>query len=66
MRDEIQINRVSSGFSSHTLSRLRPSRASIYGTSGDANALREKLIAAAVEVLAEDGDPRLRQSRALS
>ena len=56
MGDAIQINRVAERFSSHTLSRPRPSG---QRTSADAKALREKLIAAMVEVVAEGGDPRL-------
>jgi hypothetical protein len=62
MGDEIHITRAAERFSSHTLSRSRPSAAR---TSGDAGALRNRLIAAAVEVLAEGGDPRLVRSRAL-
>ncbi len=61
MGDGIQINRVAERFSSHTLSRSRPSR---YTTSRDLRALREQLIAAMVEVVAEGGDPRLGKSRA--
>ena len=56
MGDEIQINRVAERFSSHTLSRSRPSG---HGTSRDTKAVRDKLIAAMVEVVAEGGDPRL-------
>ena len=56
MGDGIQINRVAKRFSSHTLSHSRPSG---HGTSGDTNALREKLIAAIAEVVAEGSDPRL-------
>ena len=59
MGDGIQINRVAERFSSHTLSRSRPSGRGTSGTSGDTKALREKLIAAMVEVVAEGGDPRL-------
>ncbi len=62
MGDGIQINRVAERFSSHTLSCSRPSGR---GTSGGTRALREKLIAAMVEVVAEGGDPRLGKSRAL-
>jgi hypothetical protein len=62
MGDGIQINRVAERFSSHTLSHSRPcgNRA-----SSDTHGLREKLIAAMVEVVAEGGDPRLGKSRAL-
>jgi hypothetical protein len=56
MGDGIRINRVAERYSSHTLSRPR-SRAT--GAHGDAEALRERLIAALVEVVAEGGDPRL-------
>jgi hypothetical protein len=56
MGDGIQINRVAERFSSHTLSRSRPSG---HRTSGDTKALRDKLIAAMVEVVAEGSDPRL-------
>ena len=63
MGNQIDINRVAERYSSNTLSHSQPS---ICGASGDMDALREKLIAAAVEVLAEGGDPRLVGSRALS
>jgi hypothetical protein len=56
MGNGIQINRVAERFSSHTLSRSRPSG---LGASANTKALREKLIAAMVEVVAEGGDPRL-------
>ncbi len=61
MGDGIQINRMAERFSSHTLSRPGPS---VRRPSADTKALREKLIAATVEVVAEGGDPRLGQSRA--
>ena len=61
MGNGIQINRVADRFSSHTLSH---SRSAGRRTSPDTTALREKLIAATVEVVAEGGDPRLTQSRA--
>jgi hypothetical protein len=61
MGDGIQSNRVAERFSSHTLARPRRSRT---GTSGDAGDLRDTLIKATVEVVAEGGDPRLAQSRA--
>ncbi len=57
MGDGIQINRVAERYSSQTQGRTRPRR---QRTSADTEALREKLIAAMVEVLAEGGDPRLR------
>ncbi len=63
MGDGIQINRMAERFSSHTLSRSRLSGHRTSATSGEATALREKLIAALVEVVAEGGDPRLGQSR---
>jgi hypothetical protein len=56
MGDGIQINRVAERFSSHTLSRQKRSRDR---TSRGATALRETLIAAMVEVVADGGDPRL-------
>ena len=56
MGDGIQINRLGERFSSHTQMRTR-SRA--HKTSGDVQELRERLIAAMVEVVAEGGDPRL-------
>ena len=59
MGDGIQINRMAECFSSHTLSRSRPSGRRASGTSGETKALREKLIAAMVEVVAEGSDPRL-------
>ncbi|HTZ63302.1 MAG TPA: hypothetical protein VMB51_04305 [Solirubrobacteraceae bacterium] len=52
----IQINRVAERFSSHTQMQPRPCQRR---SSSDRQALREKLIAATVEVLAEGGDPRL-------
>jgi hypothetical protein len=62
MGDGIQINRMAERFSSHTLSRSRSSR---QRTSRDTQAVREKLIAAIAEVVADDSDPRLGKSRAL-
>ena len=56
MGDEIHITPVAERFSSHTLSRSRPAG---HRTSKDIKALRERLIATAVEVIAEGGDPRL-------
>jgi len=56
MGDAIQINRVAERFSSHTLSHSKPSRRE---ASADMKALREKLITAMVEVVADGGDPRL-------
>ncbi len=63
MGDGIQINRVAERFCSHTQmhSSLRGRR-----TSGDKKALREKLVIALVDVVAEGGDPRLTKSRARS
>ena len=57
MGDRIQISRLGERFSSHTQAQSRPCRST---TIGDTETLRDKLIAAAVEVLAEGGDPRLR------
>ncbi len=56
MGDGIQINRVAERFSSHTLSHSRPRGSR---TFQDGDALRERLIAALVEVVSEGGDPRL-------
>jgi hypothetical protein len=56
MGEQIQISRLGERFSSHTLAQSRPRR---NRTIGDTEALREKLIAATVEVLAEGSDPRL-------
>jgi hypothetical protein len=56
MGNGIQINRVDKRSSSHTPSRPNPSGDR---TSRDTRALREKLIAAMVEVVAEGSDPRL-------
>jgi hypothetical protein len=61
MGSGIQINRVAERFSSHTLSRSRPPYSR---TFQDGEALRESLITAMVEVVAEGGDPRLGESRA--
>jgi hypothetical protein len=62
MGDEIHISRVAERFSSHTLSRSRPSA---QRACEDAGAVRERLITAAVEVIAEGSDPRLGRSRVL-
>jgi hypothetical protein len=56
MGDGIQINRVAERFSSHTQMHSSPRRRT---RSADTRALREKLIAALVEVVADGGDPRL-------
>ena len=56
MGDGIQINRVAERFSSHTQVHSRPRGRR---SSADTRALRERLIAAFVEVVAEGGDPRL-------
>ena len=63
MGDGIQINRLGERFSSHTRSRSRPR---VHGTFQDVDGLRERLIAATVEVVAEGGSPRLPKSRALA
>jgi hypothetical protein len=63
MGNQIHINRVSERLSSHTLSHSRPRGGRV---SPDINALREKLIAATVEVVADGGNPRLAKSRARS
>jgi hypothetical protein len=62
MGDGIHINHVAERFSSHTLSHSRPVR---YSASRDSNAVREKLMAALVEIVAEGGDPRLAKTLAL-
>jgi hypothetical protein len=62
MGNQIHINRVAERFSSHTLSQPRPSSSR---ASADMSAVREKLIAAVVEIVAEGGDPRPAESRAL-
>jgi hypothetical protein len=56
MGDGIQVNRVAERYSSHTQTHSRARR---HRSSADTKALREKLIAALVEVVAEGGDPRL-------
>jgi hypothetical protein len=56
MGNQIHINRVAERFSSNTLSHSRPSNRR---ASQDMSAVREKLIAATVEIVAEGGDPRL-------
>ena len=56
MGDGIQINHVAERFSSHTQMHPRPRG---HRASADTQALRERLIAALVEVVAEGGDPRL-------
>ncbi len=60
MGSEIHITRVVDGFSSHTQMR---SRSRAHRTSRDRQALRESLIAATVEAVAEGSVPRLVQSR---
>ncbi|HTZ63865.1 MAG TPA: hypothetical protein VMB51_07145 [Solirubrobacteraceae bacterium] len=59
MGDGIKINRVAERFSSHTLSHQKAARRRTSGPSGYTAAVRERLIAAMVEVVAEGGDPRL-------
>jgi hypothetical protein len=56
MGDGIQISRVGERFTSHTQAHSRSRR---HGASEDAEALRQRLIDAIVEVVAEGGDPRL-------
>ena len=63
MGNGIQISRVGERFSSHTQAHPRARRTT---SAGDTEALRERLIATTVEVLAEGGDPRLLWTRALS
>jgi hypothetical protein len=61
MGEQAHIARMAERFSSHT--QMRP-RTRAPGTSGDVQALRERLITATVEVIAAGGDPRLAKSRA--
>ena len=56
MGNGIQINRVAERFSSHTQMR---SQSRSRRTSDETQALRERLIAAMAETVAEGGDPRL-------
>ena len=56
MGNGIHINRLGERFSNHTQT---PSRPRGHRSSADTQTLREKLIAALVEVVAEGGDPRL-------
>jgi hypothetical protein len=56
MGDGIQIRRIGERLSSHTRDH---SRTRHHGTSDEAKALRQRLINAMVEVVAEGGDPRL-------
>ena len=63
MGNGIQINRMAERFSSHTQMSSRPRR---NRTSEDTKALRERLITALVEAVAEGGDPRPDKSRALA
>jgi hypothetical protein len=62
MGSQVHISRLGERFSSHTQTPPPPRHSR---TIGDAEGLRERLIAATVEVLAEGGDPRLRWTRAL-
>jgi hypothetical protein len=61
MGDGIQINRTAERFSSHTLCDRRPAA---QRTSTATKLLREQLIAATIEVVAEGSDPRLSKSLA--
>jgi hypothetical protein len=63
MGNGIHISRVGERFSSHTQAQPRARRTN---GVGDTEALRKKLIATTVDVLAEGGDPRLGWARALS
>jgi hypothetical protein len=56
MGNGIQTRRIGERFSSHTQAHSRPRR---NGTSDQPEALRQRLIDAMVEVVAEGGDPRL-------
>jgi len=61
MGDRIQISRLGERFSSHTQTPHRRSRRAFDVVP----ALREKLIEATAEVLADGSSPRLGRSRAL-
>jgi hypothetical protein len=61
MGDGIHIKRVSERFSSHT--HARPRRL-VRRRFDDTDALRQKLIDAMVEAVADGGDPRLVETRA--
>jgi hypothetical protein len=56
MGNGIQISRLGERFSSHTGAARHPRR---NGITGDTRALREKLLTATVETLADGSDPRL-------
>jgi hypothetical protein len=56
MGSQIHISRVAERFSNHTQTGSNPRGRR---TSGETRALRERLIGALVEVVAEGGDPRL-------
>jgi hypothetical protein len=56
MGDAIQVNHVAERCSSHTQMHARSRR---HSGSAERRTVREKLIAALVEVVAEGGDPRL-------
>ncbi len=61
MGDRIQISRLGERFSSHTQAEPHPRR---HRASTDAESLRQSLIDAMVDVLAEGSDPRLGRTRA--
>ncbi len=56
MGSRIEISRLGERFSSHTQVQPHPRR---HGAIGNSEALRDRLIAALVEVIADGGDPRL-------
>jgi hypothetical protein len=60
MGSQVQISRLGERFSSHTRAQPRPHHTR---SIGDAESVRERLIAATVEVLAVGGDPRLAWAR---
>jgi hypothetical protein len=62
MGDGIQTSRLGERFSSHTQTYAPPRRG---GRSRDTQAIRRRLIAAAVELAADGSVPRLGSSRAL-
>ncbi len=61
MGKQVHITRVAERFSSHT--QTHPNTRA-RNTSGDTQTLRERLITATIEIIADGGDPRLGRSRA--
>jgi hypothetical protein len=63
MGNEIQTTCVSERFSSHTQARIRPAATRSFDQG---SALRQTLIEAMVQAVAEGSDPRLGETRALA